>query len=393
LGIKNLDSDVANSSVNDHVGFTNDLETYRSPGFKGELIDFDDSESDIESNDSDCVDFEQPSRVPDEQYRLMYYYFRDMANEPLLKPKEEIEVSAKIKGCDQKSKEIKVIVKRLQNKIDLTNHKRIKHQKLTRIDLSRKIMILNALDRAYSERSRVLKCRFIKSNLRLVVAMAKRYISVGLPISDLIQEGNVGLMRAVDRFDHTKGFKFSTYASWWIRQAMFRSLQEQTRTIKVPAYLLEQTSKILRISSDLRKKYGRRPTPEEISMTSKVSVDVINRILKSTNDAVSLDSPILRGEKTTLLDFIIDEGSPAPEFVRTKVMLFERIRQALTLLTPREEEILRLRFGIGQNTTYTLDEIGKMFNLTRERIRQIEKAALAKLSDSDMRDILRSFMN
>jgi RNA polymerase primary sigma factor len=161
---------------------------------------------------------------------------------------------------------------------------------------------------------------------------------------------------------------------------MFRSLQEQTRTIKVPAYLLEQTNKILRIGSNLRKKYGRSPTPEEISKISRVSVDVIKRILKSTNDAVSLDSPIIRGEKTTLLDFIIDEGSPAPEFVRTKVMLFERIR-------------LRLRFGIDQNTTYTLDEIGKIFNLTRERIRQIEKAALAKLSDSDMRDILRSFMN
>lgn len=388
-----MDSDDAISSVDDHMGFTNDLETYRSPDFKGKLIDVDDSESDIESNDSDSLDFEQRSRVPDEQYRLMYYYFRDMANEPLLKPKEEIEVSAKIKRCDQKSKEIKLIVKRLQNKIELRNNKRIKHQKLRRNELSRKIIILNALDRAYSEKARLLKCRFIKSNLRLVVSMAKRYISVGLPISDLIQEGNVGLMRAVDRFDHTKGFKFSTYASWWIRQAMFRSLQEQTRTIKVPAYLLEQTNKILRISSNLRKKYGRSPTPEEISKISRVSVDVIKRILKSTNDAVSLDSPIIRGEKTTLLDFIIDEGSPAPEFVRTKVMLFERIRQALTLLTPREEEILRLRFGIDQNTTYTLDEIGKIFDLTRERIRQIEKAALAKLSDSDMRDILRSFMN
>jgi RNA polymerase primary sigma factor len=388
-----LDSDDAISSVNDHMGFTNDLETYRSTDFKGKLIDVDDSESDIESNDSDRVDFEQRSRVPDEQYRLMYYYFRDMANEPLLKPKEEIEVSAKIKRCDERSKEIKLVVKRLQNKIELRNNKRIKHQKFRRRDLSRKIIILNALDKAYSEKARVLKCRFIKSNLRLVVSMAKRYISVGLPISDLIQEGNVGLMRAVDRFDHTKGFKFSTYASWWIRQAMFRSLQEQTRTIKVPAYLLEQTNKILRISSILRKKYGRSPTPEEISKVSRVSVDVIKRILKSTNDAVSLDSPIIPGEKTTLLDFIIDEGSPAPEFVRTKVMLFERIRQALTLLTPREEEIVRLRFGIGQNTTYTLDEIGKIFNLTRERIRQIEKAALAKLSDSDMRDILRSFMN
>jgi RNA polymerase sigma factor (sigma-70 family) len=393
LGIKHFDSDDAGSSANDHLGLINDSETYRSPNFKAKLIDVDDSESDIESRDSDYSNFEKSSRVPDEQYRLMYYYFRDMANEPLLKPREEIEVSAKMKRCEQKSKEIKLVVKRLQIKIELRNNKRVKHQKLKPNDLSRKIIILNALDKVYSEKAKLLKRRFIKSNLRLVVAMAKRYISVGLPISDLIQEGNVGLMRAVERFDHTKGFKFSTYASWWIRQAMFRSLQEQTRTIKVPVYLLEQTNKILRISSNLRKKYGRSPTPEEISNISRVSVDVVKRILKSTNDAVSLDSPILRGEKATLLDFIIDEESPAPEFVRTKVMLFERIRQALTLLTPREEEILRLRFGIDQNTTYTLDEIGKIFNLTRERIRQIEKAALEKLSDSDMSDILRSFVN
>lgn len=393
MGIKSFDSDDTVSSVNDNMGFTNDLETYRSPNFKGKLIDVDDSESDIEPNGSDCVEFEKSSRIPDEQYRLMYYYFRDMANEPLLKPREEIEVSAKIKRCEQKSKEIKLVVNRLQNKIESRNNKRIRHRRLKPKDLSRKIIILNALDKVYSEKAKLLKCRFIKSNLRLVVAMAKRYISVGLPISDLIQEGNVGLMRAVERFDHTKGFKFSTYASWWIRQAMFRSLQEQTRTIKVPVYLLEQSNKILRISSNLRKKHGRSPTPEEISNISGVSVDVIKRILKSTNDAVSLDSPILRGEKTTLLDFIIDEESPAPELIRTRVMLFERIRQALTLLTPREEEILRLRFGIDQNTTYTLDEIGKIFNLTRERIRQIEKAALEKLSDSDMKDILRSFIN
>jgi RNA polymerase sigma factor (sigma-70 family) len=394
LRVKNPDSDGTVSSVNDHIDLTNDLETYRSPDLKGELIDFDDSDCDIESNhSSDCLDVEKSSRIPDEQYRLMSYYFRDMANEPLLKAKEEIEVSAKIKTCNQKSREIKRIVKRLQNKIELGNNKTIKHRKWTANELSRKIIILNALHKVYSEKARLLKGRFIKSNLRLVVAMAKRYFSLGLPISDLIQEGNVGLMRAVERFDHTKGFKFSTYASWWIRQAMFRSLQEQTRIIKVPVYLLEQTNKILRINSNLRKQYGRSPTPEEISNVSGVSVNVIKRILKSTNDAISLDSPILRDKKASLLDFIIDEESPAPEFVRTKVMLFESISQALTLLTPREEEILRLRFGIGQNTTYTLDEIGKIFNLTRERIRQIEKAALEKLSDSDMVDILRSFTN
>jgi RNA polymerase primary sigma factor len=330
-------------------------------------------------------DQQEEEWTPDEQFRLLYAYFKDMAVEPLLTPRQEIEVSAKIKKCEARAREIKTIIDKLSKKV---NGKRNGKEK----ELSKRIERLNAFMKAYSERAKELKERFVKANLRLVVSIAKRYMGRALPLSDLIQEGNVGLMRAVERFDHTKGYKFSTYASWWIHQAISRALLDQTRTIRVPVYVLEQASKVYRISSMLHKEMGRKPLPEEVAEKAGISVEGVKRILEATNDTVRLDSPIIDGEKTTLLDFIPDEGSPAPDSVMAKVALTKRIREALSILTPREEEILRLRFGIDQETTYTLDEIGRKFDLTRERIRQIEKRALEKLETSELGEILRSFL-
>jgi RNA polymerase primary sigma factor len=352
--------------------------------------DVEESEFQIEESESTEIQDDEPE-VPDESLRLLYAYFKDMAVEPLFNAKKEIEVAAKIKKCESKASEIGHILNKAirvkENRSIRNGYRNSRERKL-----SEQIEKLSALKRAYSEKAKELKDRFVKANLRLVVSIANKYRGRELPLSDLIQEGNSGLMKAVDRFDHTKGYKFSTYASWWIHQAVFRALQEQTRTIKVPVYLLEQSNKVFRISSMLYKKMGRKPTPEEIAKKLGISTKVVNSILKAQNDATSLDSPILDGEKATLLDFIVDEDSPTPDSVMADTALAERLREAISLLTAREEEIIRMRFGIDQETTNTLDEIGKKFNLTRERIRQIEKGALKKLAKSEMEEVLKSFL-
>jgi RNA polymerase primary sigma factor len=348
----------------------------------------DEEDSGLVEEETHRVGGEDDQYVPDESFRLLNAYFKDMAVEPLFNSKKEIEISAKIKKCEAKAREISSLLEKLS---EMDTGKRGGRHGRGKYPLKR-VERLNALMRAYTDRAKELKDRFVKANLRLVVSIANRYRGQALPLSDLIQEGNSGLMKAVDRFDHTKGFKFSTYASWWIHQAVLRALQEQTRTIKVPVYLLEQSNKVYRVASVLSKKLGRKPTPEEIARRCGISPEIVNRILKAQNDATSLDSPILEGEKATLLDFVVDEDSVSPDSLMAKAALGGRIREALSLLTPREREIIKLRFGIDQEGTNTLDEIGKRFNLTRERIRQIEKGALKKMATSGMEDILKSFL-
>ena len=368
-------------------------ESYSSLGFRDDVLsEGEESDFGFEIEDNTASDEPEEEWTPDEQFRLLYVYFKDMAVESLLTAKEEIEVSAQIKNCETKTKELTSHIQKLSKKRENITGKKKSGTAVSEKELAKRIESLMAFVKVYSERASDLKERFVKANLRLVVSISKRYMGRGLPLTDLIQEGNVGLMRAVERFDHTKGFKFSTYASWWIHQAISRALLDQTRTIRVPVYVLEQASKVYRISSMLHKELGRKPLPDEVAEVAGISVEGVKRILESTNDAARLDTPILDGEKTTLLDFISDDNSPAPDSVMASTALTHEIRDALNVLTSREEEIIRLRFGIDQDSTYTLDEIGRRFDLTRERIRQIEKRALEKLATSEMGEILKSFL-
>ncbi len=341
-------------------------------------------------------------------------YLREMGQFELLTPEEEAKYSKAIRqGFDaiicairEDGSGVKEITL-LRERIDLWEKRdptlKPKKQQLNFMRYSvcsaakkytdiRELIELQTKLEAYSRSIEIAKDCMIRANLRLVVSIAKRYMHQGLTLADLIQEGNLGLMRAVFRFDYTKGNKFSTYASWWIRQAITRAILDKTRTIRLPVHFLELRSQFFKAFYALFKELGREPTPLEISKTTNLPMDKILSILEASREPISLETPV-GDDDSTLGDFLENQESQSPYDAVQNRELTGRVNDILETLSEREEKIIRLRFGIGEQAEYTLEEIGKLFNVSRERIRQIEKKALNRLRHSSRRDKLKFFID
>ena len=332
------------------------------------ISDGDDEDDDIILDDEDEVEVEKidlsvPEGVSVEDPVRMY--LKEIGKVPLLSADEEIELAQKMEAGSVAVEKIPLLKERLAETGD--------EQEKAEIQAEIKALQLDV------DRGSDAKKRLAEANLRLVVSIAKRYVGRGMLFLDLIQEGNLGLIKAVEKFDYRKGYKFSTYATWWIRQAITRAIADQARTIRIPVHMVETINKLIRVSRQLLQELGREPTPEEIAEEMKMPVERVREILKISQEPVSLETPIGEEEDSHLGDFIKDDNVPVPADAATFTLLKEQLEEVLGTLTEREQKVLTLRFGLEDGRARTLEEVGKEFNVTRERIRQIEAKALRKL--------------
>ena len=303
-------------------------------------------------------------------------YLKEIGKVNLLTPEEEIELAQDMGAGDAAKEQMEEMerARREGEEIELSAEDEAELKRLVK-------------------RGEAAKQRLAEANLRLVVSIAKRYVGRGMLFLDLIQEGNLGLIKAVEKFDYTKGYKFSTYATWWIRQAITRAIADQARTIRIPVHMVETINKVIRVSRQLLQELGHDPTPEEIAEEMSMPVDKVREILKIAQEPVSLETPIGEEEDSHLGDFIPDEDASEPSEAASFTLLKEQLVDVLSTLTPREEKVLKLRFGIEDGRTRTLEEVGKEFNVTRERIRQIEAKALRNLRHPSRSKKLKDFLN
>ena len=345
------------------------------------ISDGDDEDDDIILDDEDEVEVEKidlsvPEGVSVEDPVRMY--LKEIGKVPLLSADEEIELAQKMEAGSVAVEKIPLLKERLAETGD--------EQEKEEIQAEIKALQLDV------DRGSDAKKRLAEANLRLVVSIAKRYVGRGMLFLDLIQEGNLGLIKAVEKFDYRKGYKFSTYATWWIRQAITRAIADQARTIRIPVHMVETINKLIRVSRQLLQELGREPTPEEIAEEMKMPVERVREILKISQEPVSLETPIGEEEDSHLGDFIKDDNVPVPADAATFTLLKEQLEEVLGTLTEREQKVLTLRFGLEDGRARTLEEVGKEFNVTRERIRQIEAKALRKLRHPSRSRKLKNYL-
>ncbi len=302
---------------------------------------------------------------------------------------EDLESIESLEGIENFEKELDLNI--IDASINIDDHVRMYLKEIGKVDLLSADEEME-LARKMAEGDEIAKKRLAEANLRLVVSIAKRYVGRGMLFLDLIQEGNLGLIKAVEKFDYRKGFKFSTYATWWIRQAITRAIADQARTIRIPVHMVETINKLIRVSRQLLQELGREPSDEELAKEMEMPIEKVREIRKIAQEPVSLETPIGEEEDSHLGDFIPDEDVPAPSDAAAFTLLKEQLIEVLDTLTDREEKVLRLRFGLDDGRARTLEEVGKEFNVTRERIRQIEAKALRKLRHPSRSKKLRDYL-